>query len=140
VHGCALAGFFAAIALLTAGCAPDRGDWVKENNRIIDSMPVYPGAIERVPRYTEARTGGAFASTQGYYTVATFSLRKETGLGKLVRYYASHRPAGWSCRSAGAAAITCLHGNANVDFLFLEPTHLYIRADKGYQDDKDART
>jgi hypothetical protein len=139
----AVAAAIAAVAVLAEGCLPDKGAWVKENNHLIDSVPLYPGAVERGPRVTQPLQGGRLilSAAIGYYTSATFSLPKAMSREQLSRYYAKHLPVGWSCHAAGSAAIECLKGKAQLRFLFPNAGALRtyrIQADKGYQDDKDA--
>jgi hypothetical protein len=134
----------AAIACLATACGgANRQAWVKENNRIIDSVAVYPGAIERAPRVTHEITGGLLLRAQGYDTTATFTLPAGVDSENLSSYYEKHLPGGWPCHSTGYAAIECRPGKALVSIYFLgdPPLRAYhILVDKGFQDDKDSST
>jgi hypothetical protein len=134
--GCA--AMLLGVGLVTTGCGPNRASWVKENNRIINGIAVFPGAHER-SRETFVMTGGIYGGTQGYYTVAKFALPAGTTLLEFRRSFAHHLPKGWSCRASGARYFDCSRGKAEADIGFYpSPSSYEINADKGHQDDKDA--
>ena len=136
----ALIAAIAAVAVLAKGCFPDRGAWVEGNNHLIDSVPLYPGAVERGPRETHALQGGRLilSATIGYYTIATFRVRRGTTWEQFSNYATKRLPRAWRCRSEGAN-LACYTGKAQILIAFNEeypPIGYTISADKGYQDDK----
>jgi hypothetical protein len=139
----ALIAAIAAVAVLAKGCFPDKGAWVKENNRLIDSVPLYPGTVERGPRETYELQGGrlSLGAVLGYYTIATFRVRRGTTRVQFSDYVTKRLPSAWTCRSPGSNEFDCRTRKARIEIVFLEevtPPLYRINADKGYQDDKDS--
>ena len=138
----ALIAAIAAVALLAKGCYSRKGGWVKENNRLIDRVPLYPGAVERGPRETRELQGGrlSFGWVLGYYTIATYRVPRGTTWRQFSNHETKRLPRAWRCRTDGTN-FACYTGKARILIEFNEeypPVGYVIQADKGYKDDRDS--
>lgn len=87
------------LALSLAGCSSvDKRAYVRDNERILDSLPVFPGAreIARSSYGYHADNGdlGVFDRTIGYETGVNYRVPKGTHWRKVIAFYVGHMR-GW---------------------------------------------
>ena len=78
-------------ALLVTGCGgADHGAYVRQNEAILASLPVFPGAVKAHELSTPEYSNGEFSDPTGYTTTLVYRVPHGTRGAAVVRFY-EHR-------------------------------------------------
>lgn len=94
---------FAALAVaFTLACGADKDDYVRENERILEELPVFPGAVvERLTSnpYDEPEGSGAPPyEVIGYTTNVVYEAPPDATAQQVIDFYAERLAGGWEVR------------------------------------------